>query len=119
MSETHPIGEFLLYETEDGRTRVECRFLDDSIWLTQALMADLFQVTVATINEHLKTLYADRELASEATIRKFLIVRLEGSRQVRRQIDHYNLDAILAVGYRVRSVRGARPAPALGNGAAS
>lgn len=69
-------------------------------------MAELFQVTVATINEHLKTLYADQELASEATIRKFLIVRLEGARQVRRQIDHYNLDAILAVGYRVRSVRG-------------
>ncbi len=106
MSDTDPVGEFLLYETEDGRTRVECRFLNDSIWLTQALMAELFQVTVATINEHLKTLYADQELASEATIRKFLIVRLEGARQVRRQIDHYNLDAILAVGYRVRSVRG-------------
>ncbi|RZI85198.1 MAG: hydroxyacid dehydrogenase [Rubrivivax sp.] len=106
MSETDPVGEFLLYETEDGRTRVECRFLEDSLWLTQALMADLFQVTVATINEHLKTLYSDQELAPEATIRKFLMVRLEGTRQVRRHIDHYNLDAILAVGYRVRSVRG-------------
>lgn len=99
-------GEFLLYETEDGRTRVECRFVEDSLWLTQALMADLFQVTVPTINEHLKTIFAEGELLAEATIRKFLIVRQEGSRQVNRNLDHYNLDAILAVGYRVRSVRG-------------
>ncbi|HYE36651.1 virulence RhuM family protein [Methylocaldum sp.] len=100
------VGEFLLYETEDGRTRVECRFADDTLWLTQALMAELFQVKVPTINEHLKTLYADGELLPEATIRKFLIVRQEGDRKVSRNIDHYNLDAILAVGYRVRSVRG-------------
>ena len=99
-------GEFLLYETEDGRTRVECRFIEDSLWLTQALMADLFQVKVPTINEHLKTLYADGEIESSATIRKFLIVRQEGERTVNRNIDHYNLDAILAVGYRVRSARG-------------
>ena len=99
-------GEFLLYETEDGRTRVECRFVDDSLWLTQALMAELFQVKVPTINEHLRTLYADGEIQPEATIRKFLIVRQEGARQVKRSIDHYNLDAILAVGYRVRSTRG-------------
>lgn len=92
-------GEFLLYETEDGRTRVECRFVEDSLWLTQALMADLFQVTVPTINEHLKTIFAEGELLAEATIRKFLIVRQEGSRQVNRNLDHYNLDAILAVGY--------------------
>ena len=99
-------GEFLLYETEDGRTRVECRFIEDSLWLTQALMADLFQVKVPTINEHLKTLYSDGEIESSATIRKFLIVRQEGERTVNRNIDHYNLDAILAVGYRVRSARG-------------
>lgn len=99
-------GEFLLYETEDGCTRVECRFVDDSLWLTQALMADLFQVKVPTINEHLKRLYADGEIQPEATIRQFLIVRQEGTRQVNRSIDHYNLDAILSVGYRVRSQRG-------------
>jgi hypothetical protein len=101
-----PPGEFLLYETEDGRTRVECRFVEDSLWLTQALMAELFQVKVPTINEHLKTLYAEGELQPEATIRKFLIVRREGARQVSRNIDHFSLDAILAVGYRVRSPRG-------------
>lgn len=99
-------GEFLLYETEDGRTRVECRFVEDSLWLTQALIADLFQVKVPTINEHLKRLYAEGEIQPEATIRQFLIVRQEGSRQVNRSIEHYNLDAILSVGYRVRSQRG-------------
>ena len=99
-------AEFLLYETEDGRTRVECRFINDSLWLTQAMMAELFQVTVPTVNEHLKTLYADGEIQPEATIRKFRIVRQEGARQISRQIDHHSLDAILAVGYRVRSARG-------------
>lgn len=108
MSETTPApqSEFLLYETEDGRTRVECRFGDDSLWLSQALMAELFQVSVPTVNEHLKKLYAEGEIRPEATIRKYLIVRQEGTRQVNRQIDHYSLEAILAVGYRVRSARG-------------
>ncbi|NJL26911.1 MAG: virulence RhuM family protein [Thermoanaerobaculia bacterium] len=101
-----PAGEILLYTTVDGRTRVECRFAEESLWLSQALMAELFQVTVPTINEHLKNLYVDGELASEATIRKFRIVRQEGSREVAREIEHYSLDAVLAVGYRVRSPRG-------------
>lgn len=99
-------GEFILYQTEDGRTRIECRFENETIWLTQALMAELFQVTVPTVNEHLKGLYADGELRPEATIRKFRIVRREGARQVTRDIDHYNLEAILGVGFRVRSARG-------------
>lgn len=99
-------GEFLLYETEDGRTRVECRFVEDTLWLSQAGMADLFQVKVPTVNEHLKNLYAEGEIQQEATIRQYLMVRQEGRRQVNRHIDHYNLDAILAVGYRVRSARG-------------
>ncbi len=99
-------GEILLYQTEDGHTRVECRFADESLWLSQALIAELFQVTVPTVNEHLKNLYRQGELAPEATIRKFRIVRREGTREVARQIEHYNLAAILAVGYRVRSLRG-------------
>jgi hypothetical protein len=101
-----PASEFLLYETEDGRTRVECRLVDDSLWLSQALMAELFQVSVPTINEHLKKLYVEGEIRPDATIRKYLIVRQEGERKVSRQIDHYSLEAILAVGYRVRSARG-------------
>ena len=101
-----PVGEIVLYQTEDGRTRLECRFVDETLWLSQALMAELFQITVPTVNEHLKTIYADGELGPEATIRKFRIVRQEGSRQVSREIEHYDLDAILSVGYRVRSPRG-------------
>ena len=103
---TPPLGEIVLYQTEDGRTRVECRFADETLWLSQALIAELFQVTVPTVNEHLKNLYDEGELAPGPTIRKFRIVRREGAREVTRQIDHYNLDAILAVGYRVRSERG-------------
>lgn len=101
-----PAGEILLYQTEDGRTRVECRFADETLWLSQKLIAELFQVTVPTVNEHLKNLYGEGELAQAATIRKFRIVAREGNRDVARQIDHYDLDAILAVGYRVRSSRG-------------
>lgn len=68
------MGDIVLYQTEDGRARVECRFADESLWLSQALMAELFQKNVRTINEHLKNIYHERELESEATIRKFRIV---------------------------------------------
>ncbi len=101
-----PKGELILYQTEDGRTRIECRFEGETIWLTQALMAELFQKDVRTINEHLVNLYEEGELTREATIRRFRIVRTEGQRTVSREIEHYNLDAILAVGFRVRSHRG-------------
>ncbi len=101
-----PAGELVLYQTEDGRTRVECRFENETIWLTQALIADLFQVAVVTVNEHLSGIYADNEVERAATIRKFRIVRSEGNRTVSRDIEHYNLAAILGVGYRVRSDRG-------------
>lgn len=99
-------GEVLFYQTEDGRTRIECRFEDDTVWLTQALMAELYQVTVPTINAHLRACFESGELDRDRTIRQFLIVRQEGGREVSRQIAHYNLDAVLAVGYRVRSHRG-------------
>ena len=101
-----PGGEILLYQTEDRRTRIECRFENETIWLSQALMADLFQVAVSSVNEHLKGIYAEGELQAGATIRKFRIVRKEGTRQVSRDIEHYSLEAILAVGFRVRSHRG-------------
>ena len=101
-----PMGEIVLYQTEDGRTRLECRFADETLWLSQALMAELFQKDVRTINEHLQNIYGEGELEPGATIRKFRIVRREGSREVSREVEHYNLDAILAVGYRVRSERG-------------
>ncbi|WP_283107032.1 virulence RhuM family protein [Shewanella surugensis] len=101
-----PLGEFVLFQTDDGRSRVECRFEADTLWLSQAAMADLYDKNVRTINEHLGNIFAEGELGQNATIRKFRIVRQEGTRQVSREIDHYSLEAILAVGYRVRSVRG-------------
>ena len=101
-----PDAEFLLYTTEDGQIRIECRFSDETIWLSQRLMAELLDKDVRTINEHLQNLYEEGEIAPEATIRKFRIVRTEGERDVTRIIEHYNLQAILAVGFRVRSRRG-------------
>ena len=106
MSEQPPVGEIVLYRTEDGRTRLECRFVDETLWLPQALMAELFQKDVRTINEHLKNVFAEGELEPGTTVRRFRIVRQEGRRQVAREIEHHSLEAILAVGYRVRSPRG-------------
>lgn len=101
-----PNSEIILYQTEDGRTRIQCRFENETLWLTQALIGELFDKDVRTINEHLVNIYGEGELRREATIRKFRIVRTEGKREVAREIEHYNLEAILAVGFRVRSHRG-------------
>ena len=109
MSETtepSPASDLILYQTEDGKTHIQCRFEDESLWLTQAQIADLFQKDVKTINEHLLNVYQDKELEEDSTIRKFRIVRIEGKREVAREISHYSLQAILAVGFRVRSQRG-------------
>ncbi len=101
-----PQSSIILYQTEDGRTRIQCRFENETLWLTQALIAQLFEKDVRTINEHLVNIFEEGELRRGATIRKFRIVRPEGGRQVAREVEHYNLDAILAVGFRVRSHRG-------------
>ena len=101
-----PNSEIILYQTEDGRTRIQCRFEKETLWLTQVLISDLFEKDVRTINEHLVNIFEEGELSREATIRKFRIVRTEGRREVAREIEHYNLDAILAVGFRVSSHRG-------------
>ena len=96
------VGELLLYEIEDRRAQIEYRFLENSLWLSQAIIAELYAVLVKTANEHPVNIFAENELTSEATIRKFRIVRREGSRQVARNIDHYNLTVILAVRYWLR-----------------
>lgn len=101
-----PQSSIVLYRTEDGRTRIECRFEGETIWLTQALMAELFQTTPQNITLHLKSLYEEGELDEAATCKDHLQVRDEGGRQVRRTLRYYSLPAILAVGYRVRSLRG-------------
>jgi len=96
-----------IIQYEDGRAQVEVRLEKETLWLTQAQMAELFGKDVRTINEHIKNIYVEQELInSEVTIRKFRIVRQEGTRQVQRDIDHYNLDMVISVGYRVNSKKG-------------
>jgi len=101
-------SSFLLYTTEDGKTRIQVKLQDETVWLTQKLMAELFQISVPTVNEHIKTIYKDGELIPGATIRKFRIVQQEGARDVSREVDFYNLDMIISVGYRVNSLRGSQ-----------
>lgn len=102
-NELENTGKILIYQNEKGDTKIDVYFEEDTIWMTQRSMAELYQVDVRTINEHISNIFADGELDETATIRNFRIVRQEGSRQVQREIKHYNLDMILAVGYRVRS----------------
>ena len=101
-------GEVLLYSDESGKEYVSVVFKDETFWLTQSGMAELFACTADNISLHLKNIYADGELTPEATTEKFSVVRKEGSREVTRTIDHYNLDAIIAVGYRVNSKKAPR-----------
>lgn len=98
-------AEFLLYQTEDAQTRVQLRLQGDTVWMTQRQLAKLYQVSVPTINGHLRVLYQDGDLA-DRTIRKFRIVAREAARDVERLVDHYSLEVILHLGYRVRSHRG-------------
>lgn len=104
--DSHNKSEIILYQAEDGKSRIEVKLLDETVWLSQKLMAELFQKDVRTINEHIKNTYAEGELRPDSTIRKFRIVQVEGKRQVTRKVDFYNLDVIISVGYRVKSHRG-------------
>lgn len=97
------MNEIILYTSPNGATKVEVHFEDETFWLTQRRIAELFGVSVPTINEHLASIFESEELAREATVRKIRIVQTEGNREVERELDHYSLDAIIAVGYRVNS----------------
>ncbi len=99
-------GNLVIYQTEDGRAQIECRLVDETVWLTQSQIAELFETTPQNITLHLKALFAEGEITKEATCKEFLQVRQEGDRMVSRSLRHYRLEAILAVGYRVRSHRG-------------
>ena len=103
MIET-PKGEVLLYKSDDGSVRLDVRLEDETVWLTQPLMAELFQTTQQNISQHVQNIYEEVELIEEATHKKFLSVRQEGNRQVKRNLDYYNLDMIISVGYRVKSL---------------
>lgn len=97
-------GEIILYQTEDGGTKIDVRFEDETVWLTQQQMAELFQSSRSNIVEHIQHIYEEGELDEAATCRKFRQVRTEGNRQVSRELPYYNLDMILSLGYRVKSI---------------
>jgi len=103
MSDADKKPLFLMYSTPQGGVKVEVVVKDETVWVTQKAMAELFGVEVPTINYHLKNIFADGELARESTVRKILIVQTEGGRLVERNIEYHNLDAIISVGYRVNS----------------
>ena len=103
LSPPTPGGEFLFYQTEDGRIRLQVRLEDETVWLTQKLMAELFQKDVRTINEHIRNIFEERELSPDSVIREFRITAADGKGY---DTQHYNLDVIISVGYRVKSPRG-------------
>ena len=108
MSPPFPGGEVSVYESEDGEAHVDVRFDKETVWLTQRQMAEVFQSTPQNIVMHLRSVFSSKELDAESTSKDFLIVRSEGQRTVRREVRHYNLDAIISVGYRVHSKRAVR-----------
>jgi len=103
MNEPPSQSQLLIYQSEDGRIRLDVRFEGETVWLTQPMMAELFQTTQQNISLHLQNIFAEGELSLEVTHKDFLLVRQEGARQVSRRVDFYNLDAIISVGYRVKS----------------
>ena len=103
-----PSGEIVLYTTDDGASRIQLRAVDGTAWLTQAQISELFQTTTQAITQHISAIYSEGELEEGATCNDYLQVRIEGGRAVRRSLKHYNLDVILAVGFRVRSPRGSQ-----------
>ena len=96
-------GQFLIYQAEDGKLKLEVRLEDETLWLTQVMMADLFQTTQQNISQHIIDIYKEQELIFKVTHKKFFTVRLEGGREVNRHLDYYNLDVVISVGYRVKS----------------
>lgn len=102
------LSEFLMYQSDDGNVRIQLKMYDGSVWLTQRMIAELYQKSVSTINKHILDIFDEMELPPEKTIRSFRIVQSEGNRKVSRVVDFYNLDVIISVGYRARSDAGTR-----------
>ena len=99
-------SDILIYQNQDGNIKIDVRLEEESVWLTQNQLQQLFDKSKATISEHIKNVFEEGELASNGTVRKFRTVQTEGNRNVEREIEHYNLDVIISVGYRVKSVQG-------------
>ena len=96
-------NEIMIYEDKDGITKVNVKFIDEDIWLTQNQLAEIYKTTQQNVSQHINLIYTDKELDIDATNKKFLLVQKEGNREVKRNIDHYNLDMIISLGYRVQS----------------
>ncbi len=96
-------SQLIIYQTESGQTKIDVRFRDETVWLSQQLMAELFQTTKQNISLHIANIYEDKELAPQTTVKDFLTVQKEGNRQVTRNVEFYNLDMIISVGYRIKS----------------
>ncbi|MDI9342310.1 MAG: virulence RhuM family protein [Sediminibacterium sp.] len=99
-------SEIIIYKNPDGNIKIDVRLEEDTVWLTQAQLCELFQKSKATVSEHIKNVFEEGELDPSATVRKFRTVQLEGKREVERELEHYNLDVIISVGYRVKSPQG-------------
>ena len=106
MNEQPNNGNIILYQTEDGKSRIEVTLCNDTVWLTADLMAELFQRNKSTISRHIKNVFEDGELNPDSTVAFFATVQNEGDRTVERNLAYYNLDMIISVGYRVKSHRG-------------
>ena len=97
-------GEIILYQREDGAVQIDVRVEDETVWLTQQQIAELFDTTKQNVNLHIQNIFNEEELLPEATVKKSLTVQKEGTREVRRQLTYYNLDVIISVGYRIKSI---------------
>lgn len=98
----------VIYQSEDGKVHLDVVYNEETMWLTQQQLCELYQTSKSNVSEHIKHIYEDNELSREATVRKFRTVQIEGTRKVEREVEHYNLDMILSLGYRVRSVTATR-----------
>ena len=99
-------NEIIIYQTQDGQTKIDVRIENETVWLTQNQMAELFQTTKQNISQHIKNIFEEGELTEDSTVKDYFTVQNEGSRKVSRNVTHYNLDVIISVGYRVKSLRG-------------
>lgn len=103
MSGDNPNSEMVVYVGDDGKSQIQARLQDENMWLTQVQLAQVFQTTRQNIGQHIKNIYEEKELDPSATIKKFFIVQTEGDREASRNIEHYSLDMVIALGYRVKS----------------
>ena len=106
QEQENPGGSLLIYRADDAAAPIRVLLEGDTVWLTQRQIAELYGTSVPNINQHITAIYEEEELRPEATLKKYLIVQTEGKRQIKRLLDHYNLEMIIALGYRVRSTRG-------------